>query len=177
MKLLIVLCFSFQCISAGSPFVVACAHDRVNEVKALLDDDKDLLIKKDKNDFFPIHHAAFNGSCKVLSLLLDAKPDLVDACDGCGNIPFIQLFLGIYDWREKAKANKLIREILAMGLIKGPWPVDDDVERLASYKGAIGLFIARKANLDIPNNCNRRWTEIPGLDQELSQYAQSILPK
>ncbi|MFA6066467.1 MAG: ankyrin repeat domain-containing protein [Candidatus Babeliaceae bacterium] len=159
----------------------ACLRDDVLRVQALLKSDKNILhSKNDKDGFSPIHYAAGECSLKVLRLLLDIQPDVINEPDIRGNIPFIHLFLGIFSWRERVanqkKLDHYMKFAVEMRIVQKLGPTVKEQEQInmqqfENYKKAIDLFISKKANLTIANSYGKKWIDIPGLDPELSAYA------
>lgn len=180
LKNLLILFLSFFTVSVpmsiSDSLEKACYKGDIGQVRKILSENKALLAAPlDKQGASIIHHAAVAGYPDIIELLLNNKPDLIDLQDARGNIPFVQLFLGIFSWRSDFEREKRLTHFaLEMQILRrtGPTFEDEQKLRVARYKQAIDLFVTRGARFDIPNQCGKRWTDIPGLDEELSRYAQ-----
>lgn len=135
-----------------------------------------------------MHYAAVSGSPETVQLLLDANPKLIDVVDRRGNIPFSHLFLVIYQWREGVAREVQIMESMHNFLpsllqYSGPSRTFEEhvreqvSKRVALSKKIIDIFVSRGANLEIANVCGKKWVDIPGLDEELGNYAKEQINK
>lgn len=132
-----------------------------------------------------IHYAAVSGSPETLQLMLDANPKLIDIVDCGGNIPFSHLFLDIYQWRQDVETHEIIMGgVLNLGFVRyaGHSTFEEHIreqvnKRVGLYKRMIDIFIDRGANLEIANDCGKKWVDIPGLDHELANYAEKQIAK
>lgn len=175
----ILLCFPFL-ITAMS-FHEACYKDNVVCVQQIIKNDYSILEKFDKAGFLGIHLAAYNGSLNVLKLLLEKKPELKDAIDVNGNIPFTHIFLGIHTLQQEMKEFKMIEAVLNLGFLCQVGGLSPQEQRNAhqkkyqSFKKSIELFVQKKANLTIANSKQAYWYQLPGIDEESSNYAYNLL--
>lgn len=153
----------------------ACYRGNVAEVKKLLASNPDQINER-KNGFLPIHFAAYACSLEIITLLLDAKPELVNEPDVGGNVPCDLVFLAITRWREavekrEEELEKLVRE--------GKLPrIPDGFERSNTkrkqlFRQVIELLIERGADLDGSDKLRRR----VGLsfDEEFGDYARLLI--
>lgn len=159
----------------------ACSADNIDYARELIAADPDALNSYDKDGFLPIHYAASEGSINVLNLILEKNPNLLNAQDKRGNIPFMHIFLGIYSLQQKIQSERVARQCVKMGILNRVIPIEEmekrEAKRFDNYKKTIDLFISKGAKLDKPNNFNKKWTDIPGLDDEFANYAQEAIKK